>query len=843
MRRIGKWLGPILVLGVLAGALYLLHHELHKYKYSDVKESLSAIPVWKLAACAGLTTLNYLILIGYDLVGVRSIGHPLPLRRVALASFTGFAMSYNFGALFGGTPVRIRLYSSFGMSAAEIVKMMVAIGTTFWVGVFALAGVMFIVDPMPIPEALHVAISNVRPIGIVLLVLAIAYVCLPLVWKKPLRWGEHEVSIPATPTLLMQLVVSAADLAVAAGSLYVVLPKSMALSYPQFLGVYLLAIVAVVFTHVPGGVGILELIIVTFAATESKQEVLAALLAFRVIYYLIPLALAFVCLLVHEVRLRSEQAQKIARRAGIVLGGVTPTVVSLGTMLTGAVLLISGSTPALPDRLSVLRSFLSLPAIEVSHFMASLIGGGLLILGRGLQRRLDAAWWGAVILLIASMVFSLTKGLDFEEAIAAGLVLAALIASRKRFYRRGSILHPAWTRGWIVMIGITLLCSIWLGVFVHKHVDYRREMWWQFAVDEHAPRLLRGTVGVTVLLLGFASLHLIAGRAKVKVLPALPAEIDEAAAIVARSPRSSANLALLGGKILLFNEARTALIMHGIQGRSWISMGDPIGPDAEWSELIWQFREECDQCDSWPVFYQVEADNIPLYLDHGFSLLKLGEEARINAAKFSLDGGSRKGLRQNRNRLQKEGYALEIVPRESVPELLPTLKSISDAWLGEKQGSEKGFSLGYFEEAYLRRFPCAVVRKEGEMTAFANLWLGAGNEEFSVDLMRHRPDSQRGIMDFLFVELLLWGQSQGYQWFNMGMAPLSGIEARQLSPLWNKFASLLFKHGDQFYGFEGLRDYKDKFDPVWTPKYLAARGGLALPRILADVTALIGRKR
>jgi phosphatidylglycerol lysyltransferase len=844
LHRLWKWLGPTLVLAVLAGALFLLHHELKHYKVSDVRESLNAIPVWKLAACLGLAALNYAILIGYDLLAIHSIGHPLPLRRVALASFAGFVMSYNFGTLLGGAPVRIRLYSSYGMSAAEIVRMMVAIGTTFWLGTFALAGITFVVRPIPIPEPLHLAISNVQPIGIVLLVLAVAYVCLPLVWKKPVRWGDHELSLPETPTLLAQLAVAAADLAVAAGSLYVVLPQSIALSYPQFLGVYLLAIVAVVFTHVPGGVGILELVILTFAATESKQEALAALLAFRVIYYLLPLGLAFALLVGHEVRQHSELAQQVARRAGSVLGGVTPTVVSLGTMLTGAVLMLSGAMPALPGRLHLLRSVLPLPAIEVSHFLASLIGGGLLVLGRGLQRRLDAAWWGAVVLLAGSMLFSLAKGLDYEEAIAAGLVLSALIATRQRFYRHGSILHPSWSRGWIVIVGITLLCTTWLTLFSIKHFnDYSREVWWQFTFDAHVPRLLRALVGVATLLLGFAVLHLFAGRAQVTLQPAAPEIIDEAAAVVARSRRTSANLALLGDKILLFNDAHTSFIMHGIQGRSWISLGDPVGPEQEWGELIWRFREECDRFDSWPVFYQVEPDSLPLYLDHGFSFLKLGEEARINSAQFSLDGGSRKGLRQNRNRLSKEGFALEIVPREAVPELLPVLKSISDAWLKEKQTSEKGFSLGYFDDAYLRRFPCAVVRQAGEVTAFANVWLGAGNEEFSIDLMRYRPDEQRGIMDFLFVELLLWGKARGYQWFNMGMAPLSGIEARKLSPLWNKFASLLYKHGDQFYGFEGLREYKEKFDPVWTPKYLAARGGLALPRILADVTKLIGRKR
>jgi len=836
-------IGPALVLVVLAGALTLLHHELKDFHFKDVKASLRAIPGWRLAVCLGIVALNYVILIGYDLIGVRSIGHPLALRRVALASFTGFALSYNFGALLGGTPVRVRLYSSWGMSAAEIVRMMVAIGTTFWAGVFTVAGVMFVLDPFPIPEPVHLAISNVRPIGLVLLALSLGYLALPLVWKKPFVWRGHEVLIPRFSTLVAQLAVAAADLAVAAASLYVILPESVSLSYPQFLGVYLLAVVAVVFTHVPGGLGILELIILTFAATHGKEEILAALVAFRVIYYLIPLGLAFGLLLGHEWWIHREEARTLANRAGHLLGGVTPMVVALGTMLSGVVLLLSGATPAVSARLHLVRSIVPLPAVELSHFLASLAGGGLLLLARGLQRRLDAAWWGAVTLLTAGIVFSLVKGLDYEEAITMTLVLAALLAARKQFYRKGSVLRPSWTSGWVAAVGIALLCSAWLGIFSHQYVEYRNELWWRFEFDADAPRFLRAQVGVAVLLLAFAVARLVAGRAPARVAPAALDELEQAAGIAARSRRTSANLALLGDKILLFNDSRTAFVMYGVQGRTWVSLGDPVGPDEEWDELIWRFREECDRYDAWPVFYQVEPEHLPLYLDQGYSLLKLGEEARVDASKFTLEGGSRKGLRSNRNKLQKEGCTFEIVPRDNVPALLPVLRAISDAWLGEKKGAEKGFSLGFFDEAYLRRFPCAVVKRDGAPIAFANVWLGAEKEEFSVDLMRYRPDGTRGLMDYLFVELILWGQSQGYQWFNLGMAPLAGIESRQLAPLWNKLAALLFKHGDHFYGFEGLHEYKDKFDPVWKPKYLAARGGLALPRILADVTALIGRKR
>ena len=94
-------------------------------------------------------------------------------------------------------------------------------------------------------------------------------------------------------------------------------------------------------------------------------------------------------------------------------------------------------------------------------------------------------------------------------------------------------------------------------------------------------------------------------------------------------------------------------------------------------------------------------------------------------------------------------------------------------------------------------------------------------------------------MAALFVHLMLWGQQQAYQWFNLGMAPLSGLEESPLAPLWNRIASFLFEHGEAFYNFQGLRAYKEKFHPAWAPRYLVYPGGLALPRIVADVAALV----
>jgi phosphatidylglycerol lysyltransferase len=279
--------------------------------------------------------------------------------------------------------------------------------------------------------------------------------------------------------------------------------------------------------------------------------------------------------------------------------------------------------------------------------------------------------------------------------------------------------------------------------------------------------------------------------------------------------------------------------MYGVQHRCWIAMGDPVGPVEEWPELLWRFREECHAHAGWPVFYEVASDHLNLYLDLGLNLLKLGEDARVSLPTFSMEGGSRSALRAVVRRLERAGYTFEVVPAGQAEALLPELRRVSDAWLEGKHTREKHFSLGRFDEAYVRRFPIALVRGRGRIEAFATLWESCGKEELSLDLMRHLPDAPSGMMDYLFTQLMLRGREEGYRWFNLGMAPLSGLPQHELAPLWNRIGGFLFRHGEHFYNFKGLRKYKEKFDPEWRPRYLASPGGMALPKVLGDLSSLI----
>ena len=105
--------------------------------------------------------------------------------------------------------------------------------------------------------------------------------------------------------------------------------------------------------------------------------------------------------------------------------------------------------------------------------------------------------------------------------------------------------------------------------------------------------------------------------------------------------------------------------------------------------------------------------------------------------------------------------------------------------------------------------------------------------------MRYDPNEIDGIMDYLIINAILWAKENGYKWFNLGMAPLSGLSNRPLAPLWNKIGSFIFSQGEQFYNFKGLHNYKDKFKPVWEPRYIALQNGLLLPQVLTDIALLI----
>jgi phosphatidylglycerol lysyltransferase len=763
----------------------------------------------------------------------------MPYARMVFTSFIAYAFGHNLGlAAFTGAAIRLRLYASAGLTAIDVVTVQGFCSLTSGIGLATLGGLSLLLEPQQLHDAVRLPIWWTRIVGTALLCLVVTYAICSIFVRKPLELRGWQLRIPRPAISFPQVALGLLDLGIASTVLYVLLPDNANINYLAFLGAYAAAVTAGIISHVPGGIGVFETVIILAIPQVPASQLLGSMLVYRGVYYLVPLAVAALLFGLKELEARRASIARAHELMSLYLAPVVPQVAGTLIFVSGAVLLVSGATPAIDTRIDALYRLLPLGVIEVSHLASSAVGVGLLVLARALFRRVQVAYHISFWLLVAGIIASLLKGLDFEEGIILAVVLGVLTLGKRAFYRPTSILEERFTPTWAVSVAGVIAAAIWILMLAYRHVDYSRELWWTFAFDANAPRALPPTLVVVLIATTFLLLNLLQ-PARPEPAVAKDEDLERARKIINQADLTIANAALSGDKRLLFNDAGDAFVMYQVNGRSWIALGDPVGPRAKCEELVWRFRELSDRHGGRTVFYQARGERLPLYVDLGLAALKIGEEARVPLQDFSLEGPARAGLRSDHRRAVRGGATFEIVQPENVPALLPALRKISDAWLAEKSTAEKRFSVGAFTEKYVSNFPIALVRTEGSPSAFANLWPSGTKDELSIDLMRFGPDAPRSAMDFLFIELMLWSRAQGFRWFNLGMAPLAGLERHPLAPAWHRVGNFVFRHGEHFYNFEGLRRYKAKFDPVWEPRYLVAPGGVALPRILIDVSVLI----
>jgi phosphatidylglycerol lysyltransferase len=838
-QNLARWLGPLAVLIVFGAVVLLLHHQFAHLHVKSVFEHLHAIPRRQILAALGFTALSYWLLSTYEVLALAYLRRIIPYTRILFTSFIAYSFGHTLGfAAFTGAAIRFRLYASAGATAIDVATVSAFCSLSLGIGLATVSGVSLLLAPSHAATVLRLHHNWSILIGVLLLAAVAAYAVWACRARTAFEIRGWALRAPGPLIGLTQIALSVLDISLSTAVLWSLLPESAHIGFISFLGVYAAAVIAGIISHVPGGVGVFEAVILLTLPGVPKEALLGSLLAYRAVYYLVPLVCGSLLFGSKELTAQRQRFAWAHELATIYIAPVVPQIAGALTFLAGALLLFSGATPAIDERLAFLDQFLPLAVLEVSHLVGSVVGLGLLVLARALFRRVAAAYHISVWLLVAGIFASLLKGLDFEEASLLVLVLGVLMLGRRAFYRPTAILAERFTPAWVVSIVGVILMALWIGVVSYRHLNYSHDLWWTFALDANAPRMLRASLAVVVLAGAYLLLNLLR-PARPEPAVAGAEELARARALIVGSDLTLPNAALSGDKRLLFSDAGDAFVMYQIAGRSWVALGDPVGSQNGAEELVWRLREMSDHHGGQPVFYQVSAERLGLYVDLGLAAMKIGEEALVSLPGFSLEGAARADLRQAHRRAQRDGASFEVVPAEQVEALLPSLQGISDAWLTSKSTGEKRFSVGSFSAQYLRQFPLAIVRAEGVPAAFANLWTTSSKAELSVDLMRFGPDAPRGSMDYMFTELMLWGRSQGYGWFNLGMAPLSGLEAHPLAPAWHRVGNFIFRHGEHFYNFDGLRRYKMKFDPVWEARYLAARGGIALPRVLMDVSVLI----
>lgn len=321
------------------------------------------------------------------------------------------------------------------------------------------------------------------------------------------------------------------------------------------------------------------------------------------------------------------------------------------------------------------------------------------------------------------------------------------------------------------------------------------------------------------------------------------AALAKAVGIIKRAdgPRPDDWLALTGDKSILFDDAGEAFLAYARQGRAFAVAGAPTGKETARRLLAAQTDDLARRQRRRLVFYGVCQEDSGLVAPLGMKLFKIGETALIDLPEFSLKGKRGDNLRATRNRLSRDGASFEVIPAAQVSASLPALREVSDDWLGLHKSREKAFSLGFFSDRYLVQNDIAIIRLDGEIAAFANLWPTSDRSALSFDLMRYRAHAPKAVIDFLILELAFWAQEQEYQLLDIGLAPLSGLEDEPHARMLARMGDFVFDTAERFYGFRGLRRFKEKFHPRWSPRFIAARSQIAAARGLIDCALLTSR--
>ena len=652
--------------------------------------------------------------------------------------------------------------------------------------------------------------------------------------RNTAEFTEAAMAITAQPALLMRTIgVAFAAHLVDLTSLYVLfLAFHQRVHFGVLVAGYAMGILFWIVSITPQGIGVVEgmMTLVFTSLGVPIEHATVITLAFRGLTFWLPLGIGFVVLR----RLKSFGARESARTE---VWGVR--LVALLTAGMGIIDVLSGLTPALHTRVLILEQYSPFGVDVGGHLTSVLAGFALLLLANGLWRRKRLAWALTVTILIVSVPVHLFKGLDYEEATLGAALAIWLIYLRPHFHARSD---PPSTRQGLITLLIALLFTLFYGVlgffildrhFIVNGQEVSYSVWGavrqtvvmftQFYNPGVLPatRFARYFVNsiyiVSAVTIGYALLMLI--RPVLVRRGASPDEREKARQIVAAFGCSTlARMLLFDDKLYYFSPGGS-LIGYVLVGRIALTLGDPIGPAEDIPRCITGFEDFCERNDWEAAFYQVLPDYLKSYQHLGNHALCIGSEAIVNLATFSIAGGDKKNIRTNVNKMNKLGYLAQVLQPPHPPDLLRELRQISDEWLTSMHGTEKRFSLGWFDEDYLNSTRVIVIHNpQGFIDAFANLLPEYQASEVSIDLMRHRHQAEKGQMDFLFVSLIEWAKGQGYATFNMGLSSLAGIGENPTDPAIERALHYVYQHVDQFYNFKGLHEFKAKFDPSWSPR-------------------------
>ncbi|WP_257984481.1 bifunctional lysylphosphatidylglycerol flippase/synthetase MprF [Neobacillus cucumis] len=802
-----------------------------------LKNEINQLNIWLLLVIFAVTFVAVLPMVLYDVILVKILKLKVTKRELLEQSFiaNSFSNLLGFGGLIGAM---LRTYF-FHKLERDKRKLLGVIAT---VSLFYLTGISFLSWFVTIHDRNFPLFVDTR--WLYFAVLGVGMYLPVFLFIHIFKSGKENQRILTLKASIELIIVSVIEWFAVFAAIFV-LTKILGIHIAFFdlFPVYIVAACAGIISMIPGGLGSFDLVFL-WGMQElhiPEEKVLVLLLFYRIGYYFIP----FLISLVFFIRLYWQRWNLLWNNIPkAVLQGLSHVILTMLVFLSGLILLLSASVPGIMSRLRIAQELLSFPIINVSHQLSVAAGFLLLGLSRGIEYSVKRTYDLTMLALILAALFSIFKGIDYEEAAFLIIVALLLRMSKGQFYRESYVLTWGKTIFDVTIVLIVTSMYILIGYFnlpnskitipkkfiPYVIVDYR---------DLFSSAFIGLIIAFGILFIGY----LISVPKKWKLESSKDHEDKIINHFSVYPGKVLSHLIFLHDKYIFWNEKKNVLISFQKYADKLIILGDPVGEKQEFSSAIEEFQETADLHGYTPVFYQVSDDMLPYLHGHGFAFFKLGEEAFVDLETFSLKGNKMKGLRALKYKFNGEKYYFDVLYPPYSNDLMEELREISDEWL--LGGKEKGFSIGFFDENYLNKAPIAIVKDENDqILGFMSIMCVYDDfKTVSVDLMRFKQSAPDGLIDFLFLSLIDWAMGEGYQRFNMGMAPLSNVGLSKFSFLSEKIAAQIFLHGHFIYHFKGLRKFKEKYTDSWESKYLAYRRKSSLPIIMAQITLLISKKR
>lgn len=517
------------------------------------------------------------------------------------------------------------------------------------------------------------------------------------------------------------------------------------------------------------------------------------------------------------------------------------------TFLLGIINILSVVTPAISHRMHILKLYLSLDFMHFSKMLTLISGILLLVTSASLFRGVRRAWYFAVILTSASVIFNLTKALDYEEASIALCTLGLLIYSRREYNFKTKKTSLQYGFSWFLGVFITVfIFNFFTFYFInssHFGIDFTKKeaLYYTlhtfllfkdpgliphtgFARDFQNLNYILGTVSWLVLIFSFYRTNVHTDQSDVE-------DHSLAENLVREYGNSSLDyFKLTWDKQLFFPEEIHGFLSYRTGNGFAVILEEPVCADQDTTEIITRFEEYCKINNLKTCYYRVSQNGLSYFSIFKKQKLFIGQDAILDAEKFSMAGKERKAIRNSVNALEKSGYKTEIQYAPQSEDVIAQLNRVSDEWLKQDNKKEIVFAEGMFEADIIKNQDVITISDgDGQCVAFLNIIPYCAPDECSYDMIRKTENAPNGSIDVLIVKLVEYAKCQNLKFINMGMTPMAEIE--QPDNTAEEILKFVYQRVGSFKHYHTLRSFKEKYVDVWENKYLVYNNDLDLLQI------------